>query len=107
MQKLTDFNFSDNIEREQELIVTTCSLFESKEMSDGYVIEKGTSLMIISLDEDDTVNNQVETLYPDGEPSGVIFWATPLDFVDVKTINKTFSVQELVKLKGKILGDWI
>ncbi len=104
MQRLIKFDFSNDLESEQELIVSLCSLSASKKMSDGNVIDEGVKLMVLSVEG---VDHQVETLYPDGEPAGVVFWVNPNEFDFVENVNKKFTPQDLRKIKGKVLGDWI
>jgi len=104
MIQLIKFDFNAVIESEQELQVSLCSLSISKEMKDGYVIDSGARLMVLSVDGSD---HQVETLNSDGEMSGVVFWVNPNEFDFIENVTKTFSTQDLSKIKGKVLGDWI
>jgi len=104
MQKLINFDFDSIQEGEQEIQVSFCSLLMSKYMSDGYVIESGTRLMMLSEDEG---MFQVETVFPDGEPAGVIFWVNDTEVDNVSHQIENFSPDELSKIKGKVLGGWI
>ena len=104
MRLLINIDFNAIIESEQELQVSLCSLSVSKEMKDGYVIDSGTELMVISVDGGD---HQVETLRQNGELAGVVFWVNPNEFDFKENVTKIFSPQELGKIKGKVLGDWI